>query len=97
MPPSPDNQPAPELSSSQRLWAFAAAALFLISIGFLGLSLNLGRMMPFAIGWTGFQIFGFVGALRIGKGDFTHPLFKSQVCLHALVFALVIALFLRGA
>lgn len=85
------------MSASQSRWAFAAAVLFLIAIAFLGLSLNLGRMMPFAIGWTGFQIFGFVGALRLGKGDFTHPLFKSQVCLHALVLVLVVALFLRGA
>ncbi|MEL7199194.1 MAG: pyridoxal phosphate biosynthetic protein [Pseudomonadota bacterium] len=79
----------PELSASQKLWAGAAAALFLLAIAFLGFSLNTGAMMPFAIGWVALQIFGYVGALKMAKGDFAHPLFKTQVMLHVIAVALL--------
>lgn len=79
----------PELSRDQKIWAGTAAALFLGAIGFLGFSAQSGVMLPFAIGWVALQIFGFVGALKMAKGDFAHPLFKSQVILHVVAVILL--------
>ncbi len=84
----------PELTSEQKLWAFGAAALFLLAIGFLGFSIANGVMQPFAIGWVALQIFGYVGSLNRAKGDFAHPLFKSQVMLHVVALGLLVALIL---
>jgi hypothetical protein len=53
-------------------------------------------MVVFAAGWVALQIFGYVGALRVAKGDFAHPLFKSQVMLHVIALALLVAVFLRA-
>lgn len=86
----------PDLSGEQKRWAFGAAALFLIAIGFLGFALQGQVMMPFAIGWVALQIFGYVGSLKFAKGDFAHPLFKSQVMLHVMALLLLSALILRG-
>lgn len=80
----------PELAREQKVWAFSAAALFLAAIGFLGYSAKAGVMMPFAIGWVALQIFGYVGALKMAKGDFAHPLFKSQVLLHVIGAGLLV-------
>ena len=82
-------QDLPELKPEQKRWAFAAAALFLLAVGFLGFSVNTGVMMPFAIGWAALQIFGYVGSLKMAKGDFAHPLFKSQVFLHVMALGLL--------
>ena len=84
------------LTGEQQRWAFAAAGLFLLAIGFLGFALNTGVMMVFAVGWVVLQIFGFVGALRLAKGDFAHPLFKSQVMLHVMAAALLAAVIVRA-
>lgn len=81
----------PALPLAQKVWAAGAAALFLIAIGFLGFALNARVMVVFAVGWIALQIFGFVGALRMAKGDFAHPLFKSQVMLHVIALALLVA------
>ena len=81
----------PPLSGAQKRWAFAAAALFLIAIGFLGFALNAQVMVVFAVGWLALQIFGYIGALKMAKGDFAHPLFKSQVMLHVIALALLAA------
>lgn len=86
----------PALTVQQKLWAFAAAALFLLAIGFLGFALNTGVMVVFAVGWIALQIFGFVGALRYAKGDFAHPLFKSQVMLHVTALALLAAVIVKA-
>ncbi len=86
----------PALTGQQKLWALAAAGLFLLAIGFLGFALNSGVMVVFAVGWVALQIFGFVGALKMGKGDFAHPLFKSQVMLHVTALALLVAVFMRA-
>jgi hypothetical protein len=86
----------PPLAREQKVWAFAAAALFLLAIGFLGFALNARVMVVFAVGWVMLQIFGFVGALRVAKGDFAHPLFKSQVMLHVIALALLVAVFIRA-
>ena len=86
----------PPLSSEQKLWAFGAAALFLLAIGFLGFALNARVMVVFAVGWVALQIFGYVGALKMAKGDFAHPLFKSQVMLHVIALALLAAVIIRA-
>ena len=87
---------APELDPSQKRWAFGAAFLFLLAVGFLGFSANTGILMPFAIGWVALQIFGYVGALKMAKGDFAHPLFKSQVLLHVIAVMLLIVTIVRS-
>ncbi len=86
----------PPLTGQQKLWAFLAAGLFLLAIGFLGFALNNGVMVAFAVGWVALQIFGYVGALRAAKGDFAHPLFKSQVMLHLMALALLVAVVIRA-
>lgn len=87
---------APELTKEQTRWAGAAAALFLIAIGLLGYAFASGILLPFAAAWVVLQMFGYVGALRFAHGDLSHPLFKSQVMLHAIAFALLIELLFRG-
>lgn len=86
----------PPLAREQKLWAAGAAALFLIAVGFLGFALSTKVMMVFAVGWIALQIFGYVGALRMAEGDFAHPLFKSQVMLHVIALALLVAVFMRA-
>ena len=86
----------PALTGEQKRWAFAAAAQFLLAIGFLGFALNAQVMMVFAVGWIALQIFGYAGALKMAKGDFAHPLFKSQVLLHIITLALLAAVILRA-
>lgn len=86
----------PPLAREQKVWAAAAAALFLLAVGFLGFALNSGVMVVFAVGWIALQIFGYVGALKMAKGDFAHPLFKSQVMLNVIAVALLVAVFIRA-
>jgi hypothetical protein len=86
----------PPLTPGQKLWAGGAAALFLLGIGFLGFALNTGVMQVFAVGWVALMIFGFVGALKFAKGDFAHPLFKSQVMLHVMALGLLVAVMIRA-
>ena len=86
----------PPLAREQKVWAFAAAALFLTVTGFLGFALNARVMVFFAVGWIVLQVFGFAGALKMAKGDFAHPLFKSQVMLHVIALALLAAVLIRA-
>ena len=86
----------PPLARDQKLWALAAAALFLLAVGFLGFALNTGVMQVFAVGWVALQIFGYVGALKMAKGDFAHPMFKSQVMLHVIAVALLVAVIAKA-
>lgn len=91
------NQPdLPPLAPEQKRWAFAAAGLFLLGVGFLGFALNTGVMQVFAVGWVALMIVGFVGAGRVAKGDFAHPLFKAQVMLHVVALGLLAAVILRA-
>ncbi|WP_209347230.1 pyridoxal phosphate biosynthetic protein [Pontixanthobacter sp. CEM42] len=85
-----------ELTGAQKRWGFAAAAIFVLSIGFLGYALNARVLVTFAIGWVALQIFGYVGSIKRANGDFAHPLFKSQVMLHIIALGLLVALILRG-
>ncbi|MFM7350301.1 MAG: pyridoxal phosphate biosynthetic protein [Erythrobacter sp.] len=86
----------PALTGEQKRWAFGAAALFLLGVGFLGFALSTRVMVAFAVGWVALQIFGFVGALRMAKGDFASPLFKSQVMLHVMALGLLAAVIVRA-
>jgi hypothetical protein len=86
----------PKVTREQTLWAAAASALFLIALALLGYAIASGVILPFAIGWVLLQAFGYVGALRFAKGDLAHPLFKSQVMLHLIGLALLLALVFRG-
>lgn len=86
----------PALEPAQKRWALAAACLFLVSVGFLGFSLNTGLMRPFAVGWVALQIFGYVGAIRMAKGDFAHPLFKSQIMLHVMAVLLLVVVIIKA-
>ncbi len=86
----------PALSRAQKFWALGAALLFLIATAFLGFSLNTGALRGFAIGWLALQIFGYVGALKFAKGDFAHPLFKSQVMLHFIALMLLAASIIKA-
>jgi small multidrug resistance pump len=86
----------PPLSGEQKRWALAAAGLFLLGIGFLGFALSSGVMQVFAVGWVMLMIFGFVGAIRVAKGDFAHPLFKAQVMLHLVAIGLLVAVIIRA-
>jgi hypothetical protein len=86
----------PTLTGEQKCWALSAAALFLLAIGFLGFALNTGVMRVFAVGWVALMIVGFVGAIRVSKGDFAHPLFKSQVMLHLIAVGLLVAVVTRA-
>jgi hypothetical protein len=83
-------QDLPTLSRGQKAWSLGAAILFLVAIAFLGFALNTGILRGFAIGWVALQIFGYVGALKFAKGDFAHPLFKTQVLLHVIALTLLI-------
>ncbi|MDN3645843.1 pyridoxal phosphate biosynthetic protein [Pontixanthobacter aestiaquae] len=85
-----------KLTGEQKRWAISAAAIFVLSIGFLGYALNTRVLVTFAIGWVALQIFGYVGSIKRANGDFSHPLFKSQVMLNVIALSLLIALFLRG-
>lgn len=86
----------PTLTGEQKRWAFGAAVLFLIAIGFLGFALSQKVMMVFAVGWVALMIFGFVGAIRVAKGDFAHPLFKAQLMLHVVAIGLLVAVIIRA-
>lgn len=86
----------PPLAPAQKRWAFAAAALFLLAVGFLGFALNARVMVVFAAGWVALMIFGYVGALKAAKGDFAHPLFKAQVMLHVMALGLLVAVILKA-
>ena len=86
----------PPLPREQKVWALAAAVLFLLAVGFLGFAFNTGIMLSFAIGWLLLQIFGFVGAIKFAKGDFAHPLFKGQVMLHGIALMLLVITIARA-
>ncbi|MEP3049971.1 MAG: pyridoxal phosphate biosynthetic protein [Erythrobacter sp.] len=91
------NQSEPlDLTPAQKGWALAAALLFLASIGLLGFALSNQVFIAFALGWVALQIFGYGGSLKRAKGDFNHPLFKSQVMLHGIAMALLLVLLLKG-
>lgn len=90
--------PAPiaELTTKQKVWVLAAVFPFLLSIGFLGFALSQKSVMVLAIGWPALQIFGYVGALSRSKGEFSHPLWISQVMIHWIALVLIGAILFGG-
>ena len=87
---------APQLTPAQKRWGLAAAVPFLLSILLLGIALNTGHLVAFAIGWPLLMAFGYSGSLQMAKGDLAHPLFKTQVILHFTVLVLLVALLVRS-
>ena len=86
----------PPLPREQKVWALAAAVLFLLAVGFLGFAFDTGIMLTFAVGWVLLQIFGFAGSLKFANGDFAHPLFKGQVLLHCIALMLLVVTIMRA-
>ncbi|EDL48995.1 hypothetical protein [Erythrobacter sp. SD-21] len=84
-----------ELTRSAKLWALGAAIPFLLSILLLGFALSRQVLLAFAIGWPIIQIFGYWGSLKRSGGEIDHPLVKTQVMLHWMMFAILIGIFAR--
>ena len=84
-----------DLSRSSKLWALGAAIPFLLSIAVLGIALSRQILIAFAVGWPIIQAIGYSGALKRSGGQVDHPLFKTQVMLHWMVLALLIAIVSR--
>lgn len=78
-----------DLTPKQKLWALAAAIPFLLSLAMLGFAINTRNVMVLAIAWPALQLFGYVGAISRAKGDFSHPLWISQVTIHWIALALI--------
>lgn len=77
---------------------FALAAIpFLASIALLGMAIQSGAFLKFALSWPVVQAMGYGSTIRLAKGDITHPLVTSQIALHWLVVALIIGLIVRGS
>ena len=79
----------------ERLLLFAAAIPFLLSLGLAGFAVNTGTLLAFGIGWPMLQAAMYFGAFKFAKGEIDHPLVTSQIALHWLMLALVIALLVR--
>jgi len=73
-----------------------AAIPFLISIALLGLAVQSGAFLKFALSWPVVQAMGYGVTIRLAKGDVTHPLVSAQIALHWLVSALLVGLIVRG-
>ena len=84
-------------SSRDSLLALAAAVPFLLSLALLGFAISRQTFLAFAIGWPLFQIFGYGGSLSLAKGAIDHPLVKTQIVLHWMMLAIVIAIFVRAS
>ena len=84
-------------SSRDNLLALAAAVPFLLSLALLGFAISRQTFLAFAIGWPLFQIFGYGGSLSLAKGAIDHPLVKTQIVLHWMMLAIVIAIFVRAS
>lgn len=80
----------------QKLWAALAAIPFLLSIALLGFALNRQVLLAFAIGWPIIQVIGYTGSLQRAGGDFTHPLFKTQVVMNYIALTLLVAIIIRA-
>ena len=84
-----------ELTRSAKLWALAAAIPFLLSLLLLGFALSRQVLVPFAIGWPVIQVLGYWGSLERANGKIDHPLVKTQVVLHWMMFAILIGITAR--
>ena len=86
----------PQIPRDQKRWALAAAIPFLLSLALLGYALAKQLFLAFAVGWPLLQVFGYTMTLRMAKGDFSHVLVKTQVVLHYMVLALLLAVIVRA-
>lgn len=84
-------------SSRDNLLALAAAVPFLLSLALLGFAISRQTFLAFAIGWPLFQIFGYGGSFSLAKGAIDHPLVKTQIVLHWMMLAIVIAILVRAS
>ena len=84
------------LSRQDKMWALAAAIPFLVSLAVLGIAINRGTFLEFAIGWPVLQILFYFGAIKQAGGAIDHPLVKTQVMLHWMMLALLIAIIARA-
>ena len=72
------------------------AVPFLASIALLGIAVQSGAFLKFALGWPVVQAMGYGFTIKLAKGDVSHPLVSAQIALHWLVLALLIGLIVRG-
>ncbi len=84
------------LTKNEKIWALGAAIPFLVSLAVLGIALNRGAFLAFAIGWPLIQILFYAGAIRQAGGAIDHPLVKTQVMLHWMMLAFLIAILVRA-
>jgi hypothetical protein len=73
-----------------------AAVPFIVSLALLGIAVQSGAFLKFALSWPVVQAMGYGATIRLAKGDVTHPLVSAQIALHWLVLALLIGLIVRG-
>ncbi len=83
------------LTRTVKLWALGAAIPFLASIALLGFAISRQTLLAFAIGWPIIQVFGYSGSLKRAEGQIDHPLVKTQVVLHWMMLAILVAIFAR--
>ena len=84
-----------ELSRSAKFWALAATIPFLLSIALLGMAISRQTLLAFAVGWPIIQAIGYAGSLKRSGGQIDHPLVKTQVMLHWMMLAILIAIIAR--
>ena len=72
------------------------AVPFLASIALLGIAVQSGAFLKFALSWPVVQAMGYGFTIKLAKGDVSHPLVSAQIALHWLVLALLIGLIVRG-
>jgi hypothetical protein len=83
------------LTLSVKLWALGAAIPFLASITLLGFAISRQTLLAFAIGWPIIQVLGYAGSLKRAEGQIDHPLVKTQIVLHLMMLAILVAIFAR--
>ena len=84
------------LSGAEKAWALGAAIPFLFSLVVLGIAVQRGTFLEFAIGWPLIQMLFYYGAIRQADGAIDHPLVKTQVMLHWMMLAMLVAIITRA-
>lgn len=74
-----------------------AAIPFLLSIALLGVAIQNGAFLKFALSWPVVQAMGYGFTIRRAKGDVTHPLVGAQIALHWLVVTLLVGIIVRAS
>ena len=84
------------LTRAEKAWAIGAAIPFLFSLVVLGIAVQRGTFLEFAIGWPLIQVLFYYGAIRQAGGAIDHPLVKTQVMLHWMMLVLLVAILTRA-